>query len=167
MTEFITDAVRELTGPMFRLINRIIGNREEARDLTQDLFVKLLRDPDRIRGELRPYLMQAAYNAALNARRDRIRRDAAHETIRQDDQSPIETGPARDLESAETSRWIGAAVTALPDRQREAITLRFYGDLTLAEIAAAMDISEASVRVHLARGLQNLKSELMPSMDKE
>jgi DNA-binding CsgD family transcriptional regulator len=52
------------------------------------------------------------------------------------------------------------ALRSLPDRQREAIVLRYYGDLSEAEIAAAMGISRGAVKSHTARGMSTLRSVL-------
>ncbi len=167
MTDFITDTIRELSGPVFRLIRRIVGDREEARDLTQDLFVRLLRRPGPIKGETKPYVMRAALNTALNARRDRKRSAEAIDRLRQASEEPAPTSidPIQDVDRSRAR--VAGAVEQLSEKQREAVTLRFYGELTLAQIAAAMNISEGSVRVHLARGLQNLRTILDPILDKE
>jgi RNA polymerase sigma factor (sigma-70 family) len=53
-----------------------------------------------------------------------------------------------------------AALRKLPDRQREAIVLRYYADLSEAEIAAAMGISRGAVKSHTSRGMTALRSAL-------
>ena len=55
-----------------------------------------------------------------------------------------------------------AALRKLPDRQREALVLRYYGDLTEAQIAAAMGISRGAVKSHTARGMSSLRAVLEP-----
>ena len=53
-----------------------------------------------------------------------------------------------------------AALSTLPSRQREAVVLRFYGDLSEAQIAAAMQISRGAVKSHTARAMQALRTVL-------
>jgi RNA polymerase sigma factor (sigma-70 family) len=53
-----------------------------------------------------------------------------------------------------------AALRGLPERQREAIVLRYYGDLSEAEIAAVMDISRGAVKSHTARAMASLRAAL-------
>jgi DNA-directed RNA polymerase specialized sigma24 family protein len=55
---------------------------------------------------------------------------------------------------------VRAALAGLPDRQREAIVLRYYADLSEGEIAAAMGISQGAVKAHTARGLAALHAAL-------
>ena len=61
---------------------------------------------------------------------------------------------------AEEVRNIAAAVRALPRRQRECVVLRFYLDASTAETAAALGVSEGSVKTHLHRALGALAREL-------
>ncbi len=162
VTDDVSNAVREFSGGLFRLVHRIVGDREQAMDLTQDVLVKVLLKPGHLRDKTRlgPYLFRSAYNAALNLKRDLSRREAKTEWLRQE-LAPANPGrPDLLLESQETASRLGEALASLADRQKEALTLRFFGELTIADIATAMRISQASVRVHIARGLENLKKQL-------
>jgi len=151
VTDEISSAVREFSGGLFRLVYRIVGDREQAMDITQDVFVKVLREPGRVRDKTRlvPYLFRSAYNTALNFKRDLSRREAKAEWLRQE-LAPANPGrPDLLLESEETAARLNEALGSLADRQREALALRFFSELTITEIAAAMLISQASVRVHI------------------
>ncbi len=162
ITETVTRAIRLHSDGVFRLALRITGNRDDALDISQEAFAKTLRGSSDIRdmSKLKAYLFRTAYNLALNHKRDRSRRRAHDTDIIAQTSNARAPGPDEVLDEQRISEGLEKAIYRLADRQREAVTLRFYGDLTLVEIAAAMGISEASVRVHLARGLQGLKQAL-------
>ncbi|MGB0100317.1 MAG: SigE family RNA polymerase sigma factor [Nocardioides sp.] len=134
------------------LLVRDIGTAEE---IVQDAFVAVhgrwsrLRDPDRALA----YLRQAVVNRSRSALRHRavVARHAA--TLR-----PVETAdptPATDRRAA-----VLHALRSLPDRQREVLALRYYLDLSEAEIADALGISRGAVKSHASRGAAALRSLL-------
>lgn len=159
MTDIIHQAIQTYADALFRLILRIVGDCEDARDLTQDVFVKVLCDTSRLREpqKVKSYLFTTAYHLALNAQRNAMRRQ----------RKLLDLQPPSAVESAEVAILVNDAMKKLSDKQRQALTLRFYGDMTLVEIANAMNISEGSVKVHIARGLIHLKSWLQPKTAKE
>lgn len=159
MTETISRTVQELSDKVFHLINRIVRDREHAMDLTQDVFVKILREPDRIRdmSKLKPYIFRSAYNMALNFKRDLSRRQAKVELFKEELHPANPAQPDQLVESAETSAHLNDALDSLAPKQKSALALRFFGELTIAEIAVAMEISDGTVKVHISRGLQNLR----------
>ena len=169
MTDIVSRTVQELSDGVFRLINRIVGDREDAMDLTQNVFVKVLQEPLRIRdsSKLKPYIFSAAYNTALNFKRDISRRKAKVELCKDELAPANPEQPDQLLESSENSARLNDALGSLAPRQREALALRFFSELTTAEIAAAMAISQGSVKVHIARGLQNLRKHLHSVQTKE
>jgi RNA polymerase sigma factor (sigma-70 family) len=152
VTDSISEAIQTYADALFRLVLRIVGDREEAKDLTQDVFVKVLsgagrlREPERIKS----YLFTTAYRRALNARRNADRR---RQMLR-------EVNPPTTVDSTEEALLLDRELRQLSSKQRQALTLRFYGDLTIIEIADAMGISAGSVKVHIARGLRNMKNQL-------
>jgi len=163
VTDIISSAVRDLGNRVFALIVRIVADREEARDLTQEVFVRTLGTHERLRdrAKLTPFILRSAVNAALNAKRDRNRRQEIHDQLRQATPAAGDT-PDIALETAQIRTMLDRALGSLAEKQKQALTLRFYGKLSIAEIAAVMKISQGSVKVHLARGLQNLKAQLAP-----
>ena len=162
LTDIVTEAIRRHSDGVFRLALRIVGNRDDALDISQEAFTRTLRESANIRdmSKLKAYLFQSACNLALNHKRDRTRRRVSDANLSQVMPISHPAPPDELLDQRQTTEGLEKAIYRLADRQKEAITLRFYGNLTLAEIAAAMGISETSVRVHLARGLQGLKQAL-------
>ena len=168
MAEDITEAVREFSGGVFRLACRIVSDREEALDLTQEAFVRVFQGRrSRDGGKLKAYLYRTAFNLALNSKRNRLRRNAAEGSLAEAVAAQAPEQPDRVFETAETASRVNRAVESLSGRQREAVTLRFYADLTLAEVARVMGVSQGSVKIHLARGLRNLKKCLHGARGKE
>jgi len=156
------ETIKSFSQGVFRLIYRIVHDREEALDLTQDVFVKILDNPSRIKDKtkMKAYIFKTAYHHALNARRNRQRHRAGDEYLKEE-QSRLSNEPTDTLpEQEERQRTLKLALEKLPTRQKESLNFRFYGELTIVEIARAMGISEGSVKVHLARGLQNLRTRL-------
>ena len=148
---------------LVRLATLLLGDRSAGEEVVQDAFVKLqvgwgrVREPDKAPAWLR--------TAVLNGARSRLR----HRQVRR---RHLEAVPAA-APSAETGALAGdehrrvmIALRALPERQREALVLKFYGNLSEAEIASAMDVSAGTVKTHVHRGLAALQSTLGSEEDR-
>jgi|WetSurMetagenome_2_1015567.scaffolds.fasta_scaffold699062_1 RNA polymerase sigma-70 factor, ECF subfamily len=167
MGKLSTEMIQEVSGSLFRLIRGITRNRDEALDLTQDVLLRMVDrsvpdDPSHFKG----YAMRAAYHIALNAVRDRRRQAQLREQLQHDPAARGDCAPDRDCPDRITLRHLHQALGQLPEKQREAVELRFYGGLTVAETSLSMGISEGSVKVHLFRALHRL-NELMGSSNEE
>ncbi len=144
---------------LVRLASLVLGDVGLAEQVVQDAFVKLhlrwggLRQLDKAPA----YLRSAVLNGARSHLRHQKVRDR-HEARRTVPPSVI-TPERAALERAEHERVV-FALRLLPDRQREALVLRYYLDLPEAEIAAAMGVSAGSVKTHLHRGLATLARSL-------
>jgi RNA polymerase sigma-70 factor, ECF subfamily len=139
---------------------RYVGERALAEEIVQQLFSDLWTRADwRIHGSLRAYLFAAVRNRALNLRkRQRFERgwDEAADDALADDM------PAADaqIEAAETSVRLSAALDRLPERCRLVMQLRWARRLSHAEIAEIMGISIKGVENQLSRGLKALRAYL-------
>jgi RNA polymerase sigma-70 factor (sigma-E family) len=142
---------------LVRLAGLLLRDTGASEEVVQDAFVPLhlrwrrLRDPDRAAAWLR--------SAVLNGARSRLR----HVEVRRRHRA----GAAGTSPSAEDAALSGdvsgrllRAVDGLPARQREAVVLRYYLDLSEAEMAAAMGVSAGSVKTHLHRALAALSTTL-------
>jgi RNA polymerase sigma-70 factor, ECF subfamily len=146
---------------VYRFAWRMCGSAAAAEDITQDVFVGLLRYPNRFdpdRGTLRAFLLGIARNLALKHWR------AEHRYEPLDD----EGGHARavvepvDLERGEVGDIVGRAVGALRPFQREVVILAEYEGLTLDEIARAVNADVGTVKSRLHRARENLRRTLAP-----
>ena len=142
---------------LLRLASLLLRDVGDAEEVVQEAFVSAylkweqLRDPERGL----PYLRSAVLNGARSRLRHR-RVVARAMPARSADAHPAEvTAVAND----ERRRMI-AALQALPTRQRECLALRYYLDLSEAEIARTLGISQGSVKTHVHRGLATLAQRL-------
>ena len=152
--------VRRHERRVFGLVFRMLGNREEAEDVTQEAFLALHRHGHRFRGEARfsTFVYRVAANAALNRRRSLGRRRAREEALayRQDAGDDLPSTP-RDPEDAasggEIQERVQAALLGLPRDLRMAVVLYDIEGQSYGEIAQALRIPEGTVksRIHRAR----------------
>lgn len=161
MSELFNRIYETYVDRLFRFATKIVHNREEALDLVQDVFVKLLRTGKQTLDtvELKQYLFAATYNQALNTLRNKKIQSAKLTELTTDT-------PASRTNNIAQSTFVTSLINKLSEKQQQVIIYRFYSDLTLKEIAETMQISDGSVKVHLSRALYRLK-ELMTDKTKE
>lgn len=123
---------------------------DDADDCLQETFIKALRAYPRVvdGGGLRAWVLTIARRTAIDAVRARARRP---EPVADPEPEPVDDTPA----VGDAGLW--SAVRALPPRQREAVTLRFVGDLGYREVGAAMGCSEEAARRSAFEGLRRLR----------
>jgi len=144
---------------LVRLSVLLVRDVATAEEIVQDAFVAVhdrwsrLRDHDRALA----YLRQAVVNRSRSALRHRgvVARHAARETAPRDVPGAEENALAADRRGA-----VLDAMRELPDRQREVLALRYYLDLSEAQIADALGISRGAVKSHASRGAATLRSLL-------
>jgi RNA polymerase sigma-70 factor (sigma-E family) len=142
---------------LVRLASVVLRDTATAEEVVQDAFINMHRGWHRLRDEENAlaYLRQAVVNRARSVLRHRVivERNAPKAMP---DLPSAEDGA---ISMFERSAVIDA-LRDLPGRQREALILRYYADLSEAEIAAAMGISKGSVKSHTARGMTALRAAL-------
>lgn len=153
--------VERETRSVYRACIRILGRPHDAEDVTQESFVTAFRSLRTYRGDgsLRAWLLRIATRQAfrrLTQRRATVELAEVPEP-RLADASNEPTRVVLDLESR---REVRDAVAALPEPYREVVALRFFADLTLAEVAEATDRPLNTVKTHLRRGLERLRPTL-------
>lgn len=143
--------------PLVRLATLLVRDHATAEEVVQDAFVAMhgawrrLRDPNKALS----YLRQSVVNRARSVLRHRAVVEK-HAPKALPDEPSAEQGAMGALERTAVIE----ALRGLPTRQREAIVLRYYGDLSEAQIADAMGISRGAVKSHTARGITALRSVL-------
>jgi RNA polymerase sigma-70 factor (ECF subfamily) len=170
--------VSERSGEIYGLLYRLTENVEEARDLTQETFLRAFQSIDHFRGEsdLRTWIYRIAINQARNRWRwwRRRRRDA---TVSIDApeaagrlglvatlKSTTAKDPEQDTLANERERALKKALGTLKRVYREAVILRDIEGFAFEEIATALDISVGTVKSRLARGRQELRRKLEGSL---
>lgn len=143
---------------VFRYLCRVIGQADAARDLTQEVFLRVSRSavPGGSSIERRAWVFKIARNLALNHLRDRHRRPTAVELV--------ETArPA----TQELSTLLNEVLAALPDVDRDVFLLRESAGLSYDEIAHACELSPDAVRSRLHRARQQLRGALSAPLESE
>jgi RNA polymerase sigma factor (sigma-70 family) len=138
-------------------------NREEAEDVLQTVYLEILDGRARFAGRssVKTWLFAVIRHTAARRRRRQWLLDLLPERLVRREPPPQDVA---DLESlaltAETSRELRAALLKLPERQRHALHLVFYEDLSVDEAAALLGISVGSARTHYHRGKERLRQLL-------
>ena len=136
---------------LVRLAVIMTGDQGSAEDIVQDAFLGLYRRWDRLAGLAHPlpYLRASVLNGCRTALRRRSRADQRLHCL---GEVPSESAEARALLSEE-QQSVARAIRDLPDRQREALVLRYYLDLSEADTAKAMRVSRGTVKSATSRAL--------------
>jgi RNA polymerase sigma-70 factor (sigma-E family) len=142
---------------LVRMVNLLLRDRHLAEDVVQDTFLSLYRVLPRLtdHDEILPYLRTAVLNRARSALRAR-RRALAHPIIYEPDESSAESAAI----VTQDRQVVIAAVSRLPRRAREVLVLRYYLDLSDAEIAATLGVSRGTVSSTASRALSTLGRQL-------
>jgi RNA polymerase sigma-70 factor (sigma-E family) len=157
------EAVTQLYAAHYRSLVRLaallLHDSAVAEEVVQDAFVNMhgswrrIRDTDKALA----YLRQSVVNGARSTLRRRA--VAAKHSYREAPPGTAASAEHSALATEERAAMM-TALRALPHRQRETLVLRYYADLSEAEIAAAMGISRGAVKSHASRGLAALRAEL-------
>ena len=144
---------------LFTLALAVAGGRSAAEDAVQDACARLLASPrDAVDGDPAAYLFAAVRNAAVDQRRRRSAAGAALAGASIYNGRRLSTDePGRD---AEVDGRIRAALAALPEEQREAVSMRIYGGLTFEQMAAATGEPLSTVASRYRRAIERLRDEL-------
>jgi len=171
--------VNERSGEIYGLLYRLTENGEEARDLTQETFLRAFQSINHFRGEsdLRTWIYRIAINQARNRWRwwRRRRREA---TVSIDEpeigggrlglvatlKSPTARDPEQHTLQNERERALQKALGGLRRVYREAVVLRDIEGFAYEEIANTLNISVGTVKSRLARGRQELRRKLEGSL---
>jgi RNA polymerase sigma factor (sigma-70 family) len=135
---------------------RVLGSRDEAEDVAQEVFLTFGRS-DVPAGEALPWLSVAAAHTALNHIRTGKRRAGREQAARPHDTVVPDVADA--VVAAEERRRVRAALARLPRKQAIALVLRHSG-LSYTEVAAALDLSPGSVGTTVRRAESALRKEL-------
>jgi RNA polymerase sigma-70 factor, ECF subfamily len=152
-----------------QLASNLLGDREEALDLSQEVFLRVFRTIHRFRGQssLRTWIYRIAVNQARNRHRFWRRRHRAdqvsldqHVAMHGDVFSGLGPTPERVLAQKELAERLRVALNRLPFDQRTAIVLREVDGLSYEEIAYSLQLAVGTVKSRLTRARQALRAEL-------
>src|SRR3954447_16676493 len=145
---------------------RILGNRAQAQDVTQDVFLKLWRSPRRFdpqRGELGAYLRLMARSRALDLYREGQAAGRASDRMRlvvSRDEGRVDDRPAPAAQREGERAGLRAALARLPDVQREALVLAYWGGLTADQIARRTGIPLGTAKSRIRLGMAKVRDAI-------
>ncbi|WP_235504465.1 SigE family RNA polymerase sigma factor [Nostocoides sp. Soil756] len=144
---------------LVRLAWLLLHDEQDAEEVVQDAFVALHRRWGRLDdpAAAAAYLRRSVVNGARSALRRRGVRERYAAALAAE-RVVVALSPSDTVVAAEQRDQLVGALTRLPQRQREVLVLRYYLDLSEAEIADALGISPGSVKTHAHRGLAALRS---------
>jgi RNA polymerase sigma-70 factor (ECF subfamily) len=146
---------------VYRVARRMLGNHEDAADVTQEVFVRAHRALPRFdgRSQLSTWLYRITVNLCLDLRT----RLAKMPLVVEDDvlrDRPTAAAIEDVAEDREIGRMVAQAVAALPPRQRAMVVLRLYQDLPYVDIARILGCSEGTVKATMFAALRRLRRAL-------
>jgi len=147
---------------LLALATRMLGDRMEAEDVAQEAFVRIWKQaPSWREGEAR--FDTWLHRVALNLCYDRLRGQREEPVAEMPDQADPAASPEVQFENRARDEQIRVALAALPARQREALVLNYYQELSNIEAAALMGITVDALESLLARARRNLRAQLAGS----
>jgi len=152
--QWIQGALEQYEGPLTIYAARLLGDVDRARDVVQDTFLKLWQaDRATVDGYLAKWLYTVCRNRALDVRRKEHRMTTLGE-------KPLETAAAEEARREAGGGGVVALVADLPQRQQEAVRLKFQGGLSYREIAEVMDTTANNVGVLLHTAICTIRQKL-------
>lgn len=149
-----------LLDPVFRYLYWNLNSREDAEDLAEEVFLRCLLniagyDPER--GSFKAWAFRIAHNLLVDHRRKAGRR--SQEELKDDVRDG--TAPAQDsLEEEERARAVRETLEELPSSQRQVIVMKYFSEMSNAEVAKALGRSEGAVNALQHRALRRLGRSL-------
>ena len=158
--------IRRHNQRLFRAARAILRDDDEAEDVVQQVWVSAYQNLGGFRGDaaLSTWLTRIVVNEALGRRRRRQRGE--HLAVIEEERHAMDTAPTPEDEAAtgELGRMLEAHIDRLPDIYREVLVLRDVEEMTTAETAACLGVSEETVRVRLHRARREMQSSLSEAM---
>jgi RNA polymerase sigma-70 factor (ECF subfamily) len=177
--EAFAELVASYQPRLVRILQHLVGERELAEDLVQEVFLRVYRARKTYLpgAKFSTWIFRIANNIASNAVRDRSRRreyqmvefsgsQAAVPAMDQLAVASSSTLPARRLEGTERAEMVRQALDSLSERQRMALLLSKFEGLSYQEIADTMGLTTKAVRSLLSRSRENLRLILQPYMER-
>ncbi len=161
----LAEAYRRHGGAVFGLARRLLGDPHRAEEVTQEVFLRLWDRPDRYdaeRGSLRSFLLVTCHGRAVDLlRADGSRREREDRTAQQAAGEPYDL--EREVWDMALADSVRDALGELPEPERRAIELAYYGGRTYREVAELLDAPEGTVKSRIRSGLRRMRAVLAES----
>lgn len=160
--EALAEVYRRHAGAVFALARRLLADRTLAEEIVQEVFLRLWNDPDRFdpdRGSLRSYVLAQCHGRSV----DLIRSESSRRR-REEKELTLAAESGYDLEhqvwDMAVASKVKTAMQELPDVEREAILLAYFGGHTYREVADLLDTPEGTIKSRIRAGLKRMRGEL-------
>jgi RNA polymerase sigma-70 factor (ECF subfamily) len=172
------ELVRRYQGRLLAIFHNTLGNREQAEDLVQEVFLRVFRARYSYVADAKfsTWLFTIAHNVAKNAKRTKARRREV--TVVGDESGPMPANPleqmaqaasgllpTRQVDRMERAEMVRLAMETLNERQRMAVLLSKFEGMSYADIGAAMGLSTPAIKSLLTRARNNLRIVLEPYIE--
>ncbi len=158
----MAEVVRRHRGPVLAFARRLVGDSGRAEEISQEVFLRLWERSEHFdaqRGTLRAFLLAITHGRAL----DVMRSDAARQTRERRD-AVRTTSPTTDVEGQVVTRSVSDAVhhalARLPDGERRAVELAYFGSHSYRTVAKMLNQPEGTVKSRIRSGLAKLRTQL-------
>ncbi len=166
----VDDLYERFRRPAFALARRVLADDTLAEDVLQDVFLGIWRDPgafDGSRGSVASWLLAMVHHKAVDA----VRREESHRRRQARAEDDLLLSAPTQVTDVEDAAWqrldaerVRAALRALPEPQREALTLAYYGGYTQREVAALTHTPLGTVKTRMLAGMRRLRDTLGTAM---
>lgn len=155
--------VRKYQQPLFRVIFRLVQSEQVAEEIVQEAFLKAYRNLSAFEGRssFKSWLLQIGVNTAKNSLRTK-RLDLVNIG---DVKMSTKDRPSHNSEQLSVQEMVRSEIDMLPEKQRVAVELRIFEDLSFAEIAQLMNCPYDTAKANFRHGLLKLKARLSESQD--
>jgi RNA polymerase sigma-70 factor (ECF subfamily) len=158
----LAEVFRRHAGAVYGLARQVLGESAMAEEVVQEVFLRLWYEPERFdpeRGSLRAFLLAQAHGRAV----DVLRSDTSRRR-REEREARRATGSGYDIEhevwDLAVAEQVKEAVAGLPQDERRAIELAYFGGRTYREVAAVLGAPEGTVKSRIRTGLRRLRTTL-------
>jgi RNA polymerase sigma-70 factor (ECF subfamily) len=149
--------VKEYQDQAWTVARYILKDAQEAEDATQEAFVKLWQNQDKIDPDrVKPWLMKVTRNGCLDRlrrRRDNVEFDESH-------MAGEVSGPMQGAAASETAVWLKQAIAGLKEPYRSLVVLRDVNQHSYQEVAGMLELNLAQVKTYLHRARKQLREQL-------
>ncbi len=158
----LAEVYRRHGGAVFALARRVLGDPARAEEVVQEVFVRLWNQPERFdpeRGTLRSFLLAQTHGRSVDViRSDRARSDREQRQAQRTAEAGYDL--EREVWDLAVAEKVRDAVMELPEPERRAIELAYFGGRTYREVAAELDAPEGTIKSRIRNGLKRMRLSL-------
>jgi len=158
----LAEAYRRNAGAAFALARRLLGDRTLAEEVLQEVFLRLWNQPDRFdpeRGSLRSYLLAQTHGRSVDLlRSETSRRRREEREVRETAEHGADI--ERQVIDSSVATQVKDVVAGLPNDERTAIELAYFGGHTYRQVAVLLDQPEGTVKSRIRSGLRRMRKDL-------